>query len=279
MNYLVVTFKARKINMLQHTALFSAAPVFAGIMAMYSLDYKLKQLKRGLNLQGVGIVHRNTAPWMEVTYDGNGLLKTPVQRRGAYLIERGRKDKKVLSSMLPMVLADLEWTMILAVESRHVDINHLSSILGTMRIAGGDIDENSIKINPLLESLKNALGTISSGFWIEDASDLLDQYKHRWTSLTPVGKLLEICLRENWVVPANLGYALLERPVRRNGSREGYEHAFAENMIGLVRFVPMSTCRDKIEPEMLWRWGWDGNQFLVTNRPGVVLRRDFTDFS
>jgi len=43
-------------------------------------------------------------------------------------------------------------------------------------------------------------------------------------------------------------------------------------MIGLIRYVPVVAVRDRtLTPEDLWRYGWDADQFLITNRRGVPL--------
>ena len=83
--------------------------------------------------------------------------------------------------------------------------------------------------------------------------------------------LLRATRESSWRVPVNLGYALLEQPGPRKGSRDARLHAFAEHRIGLIRYTPVRQAIERISLQTLWRHGWDGDQFLVTNRPDVVL--------
>ncbi|WP_031407432.1 hypothetical protein [Thiomonas sp. FB-Cd] len=258
MNYATIALRASKASMLQNLSILSPAPVFAAIMAMHALD---KRIPGGLDIQGVGLIHQNAQPWIEHLEDKGYVENAIVQRRGAVLFDSASDPSA--NPMQPMALADLEWTILLACD-RAVEPAAIETALLTMRFAGGVIDARYTRVR-CFDDMKAALRRVRSGFWIDDASDLLVGPGD------PMAALLQAQRSAPWMIPANLGYALLESPVDRKGAREALPHAFAEHMIGLLRYTPMHQVRDTISLDTLWRYGWDADQFLVTNRPGVSL--------
>jgi hypothetical protein len=256
MNYVTIALRASKTSMLQNLSILSPAPVFAAVMAMHALD---KKIHGGLGLQGVGLIHQNAQPWVEHLEDKGYLQSKIVQRRGAVLFDSAPDPSA--NPMQPMALADLEWTILLACD-RAGNPAEIENTLLTMRFAGGDVRSASVRC---FEDMDGALRSIRSGFWIDDDSDVLA------VADDPMAALLQAQRSTPWRVPANLGYALLEPPAPRKGARDAYPHAFAEHMIGLLRYTPIHQAREAISLETLWRYGWDADQFLVTNRPGVSL--------
>jgi CRISPR-associated protein Csy2 len=256
MNYVTIALRASKTSMLQNLSILSPAPVFAAVMAMHALN---KKIHGGLGLEGVGLIHHNAQPWVEHLEDKGYLQSEIVQRRGAVLFDSAPNPSA--NPMQPMALADLEWTILLACNLAG-NPAEIENTLLTMRFAGGDVRSASVRC---FEDMDEALRSIRSGFWIDDDSDVLAGADD------PMAALLQAQRSAPWRVPANLGYALLEPPASRQGAREGYPHAFAEHMIGLLRYTPMHQAREAISLANLWRYGWDADQFLVTNRPHVSL--------
>lgn len=257
-SYLVIDLKARKTNMLQSLGLVSPAPVLPAILAMHALDQKLQ---RRLGVQGVGLVHRHCGPWIEYL-DNKGFLEpSVVQRRGAYLFDSERDPQA--TSMQPMALADIEWTLLLDCRHEISDTEDVRRTLGTMRLAGGIIEHARVRE---FSQWDDAILALRAGRWLDDVTERLQPAPH------PIRALLKATKGQGWVVPANLGYALLEPPVARPGARDGLAHAFAEHMMGLVSYTSLFKARQNgVTPANLWRYGWDGDQFLVTNRPDVRL--------
>lgn len=256
MNYVTIALRASKTSMLQNLSILSPAPVFAAVMAMHALD---KEIHDGLGIQGVGLIHQNAQPWVEHLEDKGYLQSEIVQRRGAVLFDSAPDPSA--NPMQPMALADLEWTILLACD-RAGNPAEIENTLLTMRFAGGDVRSASVRC---FEDMDGALRSIRRGFWIDDDSDVLAGADD------PMVALLQAQRSAPWRVPANLGYALLEPPAPRKGARDAQPHAFAEHMIGLLRYTPMHQARETISLGTLWRYGWDADQFLVTNRPGVSL--------
>lgn len=271
--YLTIDLKVRKANMLQSLAVITPAPVFAAIMAMHALDKKLGGI---LSVQGVGIIHKNATPWIEqipmIKSKGKqeGLMQEIVQRRGSW--QFGNKDfkrKPTENSMQPMALTDLEWTLLLACDQSPRDSSQVENKLLGMRFAGGDIEDVHVQ---LYEKMDDALHSIGSGYWVDDVTDRLVQED---ATIHPIEKLLLTTKEDSWVVPVNLGYVLFEKPKAREGARDGYQHVFAEHLMGLVQYTYINIKRNQITRENLWRYGWDHDHFLVTNRSGVTLSPSF----
>jgi CRISPR-associated protein Csy2 len=62
-----------------------------------------------------------------------------------------------------------------------------------------------------------------------------------------------------------LGYATLTEFAARKGAREGYLHAYAEPLVGLVQYVSVHRLADR--PLPLWRYAWPREDvFIVTQK-------------
>lgn len=267
MSYLVIDLTVRKANMLQALGILSPVPVLPSVLAMHALD---KKMDGGLGVRRVGIVHRHAEPWMESMDDKGAdgkktyMKRQLVQRRGAYLFDSEKNVQK--TPLQPMALADLELTLLLDCDHDISEgaLERVRERLRTMRLAGGVIEKPGARPFPTWDqALRNLRGR-----WIDDATALLAEPE---SHPNPIHGLLEATrngkAKSAWLAPANLGYALLEDPEERTGARDGRPHAFAEDMIGLVGYTSMFHVRKDLKPDRLWRYGWDGDQFLVTNRP------------
>jgi CRISPR-associated protein Csy2 len=272
MNYLLIDLKATKTNMLQSLGLLAPAPVMPALLMAHALDHKLDQ---PLGIQGVGLVHQHAAPWIEYLDNQKGYLERAlVQRRGACLFDKrdiasGSGAGPQQNAMQPMALADIEWTLLLQCERSISSHEQVRETLLRMRLAGGPIRSAHVSTHSTWDDAM--AHTLRNGFWIEDATDLLTD------AADPLSAALDaVHSRGNgWIVPANLGYALLEPPRERRGARDGREHTFAEPMIGLIRYVPATVARSPeraLSPQDLWRYGWDADQFLITNRRSISLQ-------
>lgn len=268
--YLTVDLKIRKASMLQSLSVLTPAPVFAAVMAMHALD---KKLKGALSIQGVGLIHKDAKPWIEQMPTKKGyLVQELVQRRGAYPFSS--HDNPTKNPIQPMALADLEWTLLLECDRSPVDGTPVENMLSRMRLAGGEITSAHVQIH---ESMDEALGNLRSGFWIEDKTECLALDDPAQKPVNPVEQLLQKTRDGVWLVPVNLGYVLFAEPTARKGARDGFDHAFAEHLIGLVQYTPLRIKRPNITREHLWRYGWDHDHFLVTNRSDVLLTPAYTN--
>ena len=264
MTYLILRLKATKANMVQSIGVLAPTPVFAAVMAMHALD---KRMHDRLSIRGVGLVHHDYTPWMEHIETQNGYVDSGVvQRRGLGLLDPAESEKGRIKSpsIQPEALADYDWTLVLdckhAVSSEQLP--EIRRMVSTMRFAGGTIV--SVAIN-VADTWDNALRRVAPGYWIEDVSD---QLKH--PTLSPMAALMQVCT-EPWTMPSTLGYAMLTNVAPREGARDAKPHAFVEGMLGAVRMVPLRRVRSTLTPKNLWRYGWDADQFIVTNRDIPLL--------
>lgn len=276
-HYLVIDIKVSKASMLQSNSFLSPMPVLATVLAMHALDKKLGD--QYLGIQGVGIIHHSYTPWMEWMDDSEKdqtyLHPELVQRRGAYLFDSIKEPQA--TPLQPMALCDLEWTLLLACEkSISGSVDSIGGQLTKMRLAGGVIVQAKVR---QFDDWDDATAVLRSGFWVEDASQLLappsTTESTQATTSSPIQALLSAVYgAERWVMPANLGYALLEPPQSRRGARDALPHAFAEHLMGLVRLTSIHAVKNRthgLQHTDLWRYGWIGDQFVVSNAAHLKL--------
>ena len=280
MSYLVIDLSASKASMLQCLGILASAPVLPAVMMCHALDKRLQggDAQPLLGIRGVGLIHRHCNPWIEYLEDKGYLKPLIVHRRANCIFDKADIVKDGLgpqqNSMQPMALADVDWTLLLDCEKTIPDslIRRVEDVLLRMRLAGGSI--RSARVRCYSEWDKALARALRGGYWVEDIthailSDSAD------ANDDPILRILGATRdpKFGWVVPVNLGYALLEAPKPdRDGARDAWPHAFAEHMVGAVSLVPSSMAKGRhLSPADLWRHGWDGDQFLVTNRPGIVL--------
>jgi CRISPR-associated protein Csy2 len=87
------------------------------------------------------------------------------------------------------------------------------------------------------------------------------------TELSPGGESLVPAYRESWIVPTTLGYAPITEFADRTGAREGYPHAYAEPLVGLVQYVSVNRYAES--PPPLWRHAWLPNDVFVVTQQEV----------
>jgi CRISPR-associated protein Csy2 len=262
--------------------LINAAPVVAATLFAHNLGRRT-----GVFPEAVGIVHHHGQLLGERFY---GKLR-PQQRRGAVFIDgndypqprTGEKQRPQLS-LQPTASCHLNWSLLLAFDGRQgvPPMPKVESFLAGARLAGGQIVDRA---QPLaLENREEVQKTVRSGHWIVERMDLMapaegdpldalirattrpaprrDEEKHGETTVSAAGPAE---LPASWIVPATLGYAAVTEFARRGGVREGYLHAYAEPLVGLVQYVSVHEFAGR--PLPLWRHGWPRDDvFVVTQK-------------
>jgi CRISPR type I-F-associated protein Csy2 len=270
-SYVTATIRVLKANMQQTHYLIAPTPIFASVMAAHAFGMNLTA---PVHVERVGIVLHNARPWVEImeTKEGYENLEL-VQRRGIVTFDGFRSDREIGAlSMQPGALCDYELSLILECDQA-VDLQQLRQIISTSRLAGGVIAQ--VQSLTEAQSLNDAITKIQSGFWVEDATDLLEQKMEE--TRDPMRALLLAPQGQPWVIPATLGYSMLEAFGPREGTRhdprrghdEVLDHAFAEAMVGLVRYRSLRHIReqiaveeDAVEPQM-WFSAWHDDEFTV----------------
>jgi hypothetical protein len=233
MRYLRLDLHVRGASMQQSPSVLTPAPILACVLFAHALD---KKLGDALDVQGVGIIHHSAQPWLE-HMDSKGYVHTSlVDRRGATLFDTGKnKEGSLANSSQPQPLTRLHYTLVLEVRYEMLAKEVCQRVLA-MRLAGGTIERASARF---FEDLPRALAHVGRGFWVQDAT------REIFGAHADTPELLRQCLLDlaqrdrGWVVPVNLGYSLLSNVQARQGARDGAPHAFAEHLLGVVRFVPL----------------------------------------
>ncbi len=275
MSYLVIDIDAVDANMMQSPSILAPMPVMPAILFAHALDLKLGG---DLGVRGVGLVHKTCSPGIEFLQNENGSLDNYLRyKRGAYLFGEDVANGgtgPVQNSVQPEVRCNYSWTLLLrCTASAYEELKKRATReMMTMRFAGGPIVRAYAHMT---NDVETALTLLRRGFWIDDASNLLAG------ATNPIEQLLRLAAGEGdhgWLIPANLGYALLDQPTKRAGARDGFPHAFAEAMIGLVRLTPVRAAisKEKNISNRLWRHGWVVDQFVVTNRQDFQLSNQFS---
>lgn len=190
---------------------------------------------------GVGVVlhdYRLRAEKVRGTYS-----YLPHQLRAASLIDAvdySAKNKNALS-LQPSARCDM--TVSVAVvfgEDADIDPTRLEKFMHSARIAGGVVAQSR---KYLLEdgqaSVRRKLGT---GFAVHLRSDLMKPAAGQDSLdalLLATRPDKETRAKNPWVLPATLGYAAVTPIENRIWTREGYPHAFAEPLVGLVQLMPI----------------------------------------
>ncbi|WP_347257593.1 type I-F CRISPR-associated protein Csy2 [Methylocaldum sp.] len=253
--------------------LINCTPVMAVALFTHNLGRHV-----GVFPHGVGIVHHD-AQLLGERFFGQFL---PQQRRGAVFIDKhdySSKNKNALS-LQPTASCHLTLSLLLAFDSREglPSPSKVERFLVNARLAGGQIISHG-KPKPL--NTRDEIQTaIRTGYWIVERTDLLEMSDEQGD---PLDALIQACTRfrqrengassvtdqadvlDTWIVPTTLGYATLTEFAARKGAREGYLHAYAEPLVGLVQYVSVHRLADR--PLPLWRYAWPREDvFIVTQK-------------
>jgi len=139
-----------------------------------------------IGIDGIGIIHNSYSPWVEIFRDFNkdgfpitfhGRQKIiPLQKRGAHLFtaaSRSGEDNPNANPLQPSAYCDYDISILAKcsqVDEKY-DCASLERLIGGMRFAGGVI--RNVRVS-MYDSEQNALSGLSHGFWVDDASHLLE---------------------------------------------------------------------------------------------------------
>lgn len=255
--------------------LINAAPVVAANLFAHNLGRVTGAFPRR-----VGILHHDAQFLGEVFYR----QFRPQQRRGAVYIngdDYSSKNKHALS-LQPTATCHLTLSLVLAFDALEgsPSISEAENFLAGARLAGGQVVGHGKP--DAAGSLPELRQVLPAGYWLVERPDLINAAD---SSADPLDALIAACSRprrrwkdrsgdpetapnpDSWVVPATLGYALLNEPADRPGAREGHPHAYAEPLVGLVQYLSLRQLADQALP--FWRTVWPRDDvFLVTQKEG-----------
>lgn len=217
-------------NAMQSPQVLSQSPLMAAVMFGHNLGLKLD-----LDVEGVAYLHHSSQViGLDTAYD-----LAPAQYKGASSFTDPKGDYASGSrslSLQPTASMHLTVSLVIALDDDEVPLDEVNAFLRSARLAGGQIIEYAKPI--LVQSKRDLLHKLNSGFWLVDRRDLSDGFEHK-----PAELALHIAAidkkEEPWLSLTNLGYALLSKPTEKANIRFGYAHAYSEALLGPVQLVPL----------------------------------------
>lgn len=249
-------------NIAQAAYLIGGPPIMPSLFLGHALARALR-----CTVSHVGLIHHDRTLLGECGAHTKGVWY-PHQLRAASLTysndpfrDYSSKNKHALA-LQPVATAHFNVSLVLEVDHLH-SIEAVKSFLCTARFAGGSIVKCGTP--ELCLSLDHVMERAQTGFALIDRSEWLrpKEGKHQ------AGLLIEALGAvptdgTAWLSAACLGYATVTPFAHRGGAREGYRHAVAEPLIGLVQYQSLRSIR-ATPSSMLWRMGWTHERvFLAT---------------
>lgn len=259
MSYLLIPdIRVQTANIHHSSFLLGGPPVMAAFFFAHAMGRKLG---KNVRVNGIAYIHHHSDVLGESFYGRVSLQ----QRRGAAFTFSNKPGKDYSSknehalSLQPVASAHLRLSLI-------IDIDNLESwssvnrFLHRARLSGGHIISHGdpTQYDELDEAIENA----PAGFFVMDRSDLMktgNDTNPAQTFIDQLGSKSDKETGNTWLAAACLGYAMLTPYASREGAREGYEHAFAEPLVGLVQYRSSRQLVDDPDVEneaVVWKPEW-----------------------
>lgn len=207
------------------------------------------QWRYGKNREG----GRDDKDW-DVAFWGKRLI--PQQIQGAsYIDEKDHIASGFAKSLQPTARCHGEISVVIEVGNEPISLDAVKDFLWSARLGGGAIAAHGTVV--VCASFDEVIKTVGGGFWVTDRSDLVAQVMGQ-DGLDGTEALIRILATnsreqqvyakatldereqrekpESWLSANVIGYAALEPLTKRIGVREGLPHAYAEPLVGLVRY-------------------------------------------
>ncbi len=257
-SYLVLPhMRVRGANMYNAAFLLGGPPVLAAWLMAHALGRKIDMADDVLSM--AFILHSYT-PLGDLFHD----IFSPQLRRGAAYTfgsslngsDYSSTNKQALS-LQPVARAHMEVSLVIGIRNL-ATTEGIDSHIARSRLAGGAITRMG-KVR-LCSDASEALEHIGVGYAVMDRRDLLEREgagNRAEQFVAALGYKPVEGDGMNWLSATCLGYAATTPFEKRSGVREGYEHAFAEPLVGLVQYVPIRRCLDGDRADQtLWRSEW-----------------------
>lgn len=265
MSYLVIpSLRVAEANLINTNFLVGGVPVMAGMMLGHALGRTIGNLALS-----VAYIHHDLVPNGEWQF---GVLYPQQRRSATYMFERGRSGDYASGSpgptlsLQPVATGTVRASLIVEFEDPVSSTEDVIAFLAKARLAGGRIDRHG-EVGVHIDA-GEALAALRTGYVVMDRRDLMPMPD----SVDPLQAIVDRLGRrstspdETWLSATHLGYAPITPIEARDGSREGYEHAYAEPLVGLVQFrslralkAPASTC--------FWRPEWTQEGVFLLRQP------------
>jgi CRISPR-associated protein Csy2 len=257
MTFLVIPhLQIQSANIHNASFLLGGAPILPAYFLGHAIGRKLN-----FRAGRVALIHHYLHPqgqYFKGTF-------APQQRRAASFSfgpsrrrDYSSKNEHALS-LQPVATADMGVSLIIECEGLR-SLEDVQTVLYAGRFSGGVINRHGRP--QLCSSFEQALESIRSGFVVIDRKELLEPQDGK-----DQGRLLVEALGttyssesgRSWMSAACVGYAAITPFEKRAGAREGYQHAFAEPLVGLVQYRSLRTLSEMSE-KLLWQPEWIGDE-------------------
>ena len=256
-DYLVLPhLKVQQANIYNAAFLVGGPPVLAAWFMAHALGRKLEQAD---DVHSLAFVLHSLTPLGEWFY---GNFNPQLRRGAAYTFGPGKngsdyssKNKQALS-LQPVACAHMEISLVIGFRDL-LGLDNIPPLVQGGRLAGGLITSMGRPAN--CDNIFDALASIKSGYLVMDRRDLMEQGEGNRAErfIAALGHKAEKDDGMGWLSATCLGYAAISPFAKRAGAREGYLHAFAEPLIGLVQYRSLRQCLDEEQAEQaLWRPEW-----------------------
>jgi CRISPR-associated protein Csy2 len=229
------------------------------LTAAYGLGQAVCFKLGGAQVKSLFFIHHDMQPLGEFFY---GTFQ-PQQRRGASFTFERRHDSDYSSknkhalSLQPTATAHLHVSIVWEVEGLD-DASGAAMILDQSSLGGGMVVRHGRAF--MCDDLSEAFKKINSGWIVADRRDLLEDGGS--DQLSEMIEALGTRKPGNeWLSATCVGYAPVTKFEERGGARDGYEHAFAEPLAGLVQYVSLKKllAKEAGKPKVNWMPTWAGD--------------------
>ncbi len=244
-------------NIYNTAFLMGGPPVLPAYFMAHALGRKLYMPEA---VRSVALTIHDYTPLGDTFYG----VFNPQQRRSASFTfgpsqnssDYSSKNKHALS-LQPVATAHMQVSLIIGFKEEPSLEDIRKHVLGG-RFSGGII--MSLGALHVSDDIEEALTKLKNGFVVMDRRDLLENKNAQERAQAFVNALGHISHGDDglaWLSATCLGYANISPYARRGGAREGYEHAFAEPLAGLVQYLSVRQCLEEDRAkEALWRPEW-----------------------
>jgi len=249
--------------------LLGGAPVVAAVLFAHALGRK-----HNFTVDGVVLIHHGRQLLGE---EVNKVFHPQQRRAAAYTFtndpkrDYSSKNQQALS-LQPTATGHLDITLVLSITGS-CSVEDVSETISTMKFAGGSItsvgkisteDPSEMSLTDICYEVRQKHG---GGFVVTERKDLLVVKAGASEGL--VGQMRDALGTpkegNTWIAPACLGYAFLSEATSRPGAREGYAHAVAEPLVGMIQYVSLRSPALEKQPFFLWSARWvRSDVFVVT---------------
>lgn len=272
--YLVLPrLRVQQANIYNAAFLVGGPPVLAAWFMAHALERELnKGAQSKIQIESLAFVHHNMEPLGEFQNRQFSLQ----QRRGASYTFGSMKTEDYPQgsqalALQPVACAHMEISLVIGFDALgNDDIEKATKWLRTGRLAGGFI--TSMSKPTVFGSLKKALKEgVRTGFLVMERRDLLENGEGNRAEkfVAALGCNPSEGSGMGWLSAACLGYAAITPFEQRAGAREGYLHAFAEPLIGLVQYRSLrNILQEGVVKRALWRSDWCApDVFVIYQEP------------